>query len=267
MSPKQLQDLIPSLLEITRRAGEEILKVYRTDFEVQYKDDKSPVTEADMAAHHLIVDALQELTPDIPVLSEESTGIAWAKRKHWQRYWLVDPLDGTREFLNRSGEFTVNIALIDNHRPVFGVVGVPVSGDIYWGGALTGAWHSSADGDLEQLHVVEPHSPLRVLASRNHLNPDTKAFISALRDTWGPIALVQAGSSLKICRIAEGRADLYPRLGPTSEWDTAAAHAVLLGAGGRVICLKGEPLLYNRKQNLLNPSFVASGLQSPPLAG
>lgn len=210
---------------------------------------------------------MRQLTSEIPILSEETADTARSAPKQRKSYWLVDQLDGTRGFLNSPAEFMVNISAILHHKPVLGVVGVPMTGFLYWDRLAIGAWHRTTDRQEEQLKVIEAHSPLRVLASKNHLNPDTKASISALCDTWGPIELVQAGSSLKICHIAEGRADLYPRLGPTSEWDTAAAHAVLLGAGGRVICLKGEPLLYNRKQNLLNPDFVASGLQSPPLAG
>lgn len=255
MSPEQLQELIPHLLDITQRAGEKILKVYRTDFEVQYKDDKSPVTEADMAAHHLIVDALGALTPDIPILSEESAEVPWSERSQWRTYWLVDPLDGTREFLNRSGEFTVNVALIHDHQPILGVVGVPAARGLYWGGKMLGAWQKKTGGEVTRLKVTEPPPKLRVLASKNHLNDDTKAFIKML----GPVELVQAGSSLKICLIAEGRADLYPRLGPTCEWDTGAAHGVLAGAGGQLATLDGESLLYNCKSSLTNPSFVAVG--------
>lgn len=254
MSPEQLQSLIPQLLDITQRAGEEILKVYRTEFDVRYKDDKSPVTEADMAAHHLILSSLKALTPDIPVLSEESAHVPWSERRQWTTYWLVDPLDGTREFLNRSGEFTVNIALIHDHQPALGVVGVPVTGDLYWGGETLGAWRKDSEGQIVKLEVAERPPKLRVLASKNHLNAATTAYI----DKLGPIELLQAGSSLKICRIAEGKADLYPRLGPTAEWDIGAAHAVLLAAGGSVKTEEGEPLRYNTKEDLINAGFVAS---------
>lgn len=253
MDHQTLQALIPGLLDITRRAGEAILDVYRTDFAVQYKGDNSPVTEADMAAHHIIVEGLKQLTSDVPILSEEAADIPWQIRRQWYRYWLVDPLDGTREFLGRSGEFTVNIALIEAGRPILGVVGVPVTDDFYWGGKRIGAWHQNHYGPVRRLNVVVPGSTPRVLASKNHLNEETRAYI----DTLGPVELVQAGSSLKICRIAEGKADLYPRLGPTSEWDTAAAHAVLLGAGGQISAEGGEPLLYNLKESLLNPCFIA----------
>lgn len=253
MEDQALQTLIPALLDITRRAGDEILKVYRTDFDVRYKEDSSPVTEADMAAHHVIVDSLRQLTPDLPILSEESAQVPWSERKQWRTYWLVDPLDGTREFLNRSDEFTVNIALIEDHLPVLGFVGVPVTGDIYWGGETLGAWHRRKTGQVSRLNVSAPGAALRVLASKNHLNPETQTYI----DRLGPVELIQAGSSLKFCRIAEGKADLYPRLGPTSEWDTAAAHALLLGAGGAVTHVTGESLLYNKKESLLNPYFIA----------
>ncbi|MAM00612.1 3'(2'),5'-bisphosphate nucleotidase CysQ [Hydrocarboniclastica marina] len=253
MDKNAIQAIIPELLEIAEAAGEAILEVYRTVIAVEYKGDNSPVTAADMAAHHIIMDGLTRLTPDTPILSEEAANIPWSTRQQWQRYWLVDPLDGTREFLNRSGEFTVNIALIEGGQPILGVVSVPVTGDYYWGGEATGAWHRGSVGTVRELKVSAPASKLRVLASKSHLNEETRAYI----DKLGPVELVQAGSSLKICRIAEGKADLYPRLGPTSEWDTAAAHAVLLGAGGRISTVKGDPLLYNQEETLLNPHFIA----------
>jgi 3'(2'), 5'-bisphosphate nucleotidase len=221
---------------------------------VQTKDDNSPITEADIASHHVIVDGLTALTPDIPILSEESANAPWEERKTWTRFWLVDPIDGTKDFTNRTGEFTVNIALIENGEPVMGVVTAPALGDAYWGIKGQGAWKREADGSTRRLAVENPPQAIRAVASKNHMNEDTRHFIQQL----GEHQLVQAGSSLKFCRIAEGQADIYPRLGPTCEWDTGAAHAVLVAAGGKVTQLDGTPLAYG-KEEVLNPYFVASG--------
>jgi len=239
---------------LAKRAGEAILRVRQACLAEQHqvKLDGSPVTQADLAAHRVIAQGLAELTPDISVLSEE--GQTLLEPADRSSFWLVDPLDGTREFVAGSGEFTVNIALIERETPVFGVVYVPMTAELFWGGATIGAW-------VEQAAVQEPlrvsirnaAQPLRVMASKRHLNADTQAFLNKL----GPISLVNAGSSLKFCRIAQAQADLYPRLGPTCEWDTAAAQAVLEGAGGHVFKLTGEPLKYG-KRDPLNPSFIAS---------
>jgi len=200
------------------------------------------------------VDGLTALTPDIPILSEESANAPGEERKTWTRFWLVDPIDGTKDFTNRTGEFTVNIALIENGEPVMGVVTAPALGDAYWGIKGQGAWKREADGSTRRLAVENPPQAIRAVASKNHMNEDTRHFIQQL----GEHQLVQAGSSLKFCRIAEGQADIYPRLGPTCEWDTGAAHAVLVAAGGKVTQLDGTPLAYG-KEEVLNPYFVASG--------
>ena len=190
------------------------------------------------------------------MLSEESATSEIEARRSWQQYWLVDPLDGTREFIKRNGEFTVNIALIDGHEPVLGVVTAPVPGTSYLGAAGLGAFKQDASGERQPIEVTRPAAePLRVVGSRSHPSPD----LAALLETLGPHDIKPMGSSLKICLVAEGEADLYPRLGPTSEWDTAAAQAVLIAAGGSMMDLKGQPLTYNARESLLNPHFLALG--------
>jgi 3'(2'), 5'-bisphosphate nucleotidase len=244
---------------IARRAGAAILEVYAGSFAVETKSDDSPLTAADMAAHRVIVNGLHELTPDIPVLSEESKDIAWNVRREWERYWLVDPLDGTREFVKRNGEFTVNIALIENHVPVLGVVLVPVTGELYYGVAGEGAFLETAPGAMPQPIATRPAASIPIVAgSRSHGNDRQLAMLEKL----GYYRLVSVGSSIKFCMVARGDADLYLRLGPTSEWDTAAAQCVLEQAGGAVVDLQGEPLRYNAGESLLNPEFLALGDRS-----
>lgn len=259
MSEREPEALLPELTAISRRAGAAILDIYRQDFAVSHKDDHSPLTQADLASHRLIRDTLAELTPRIPLLSEESTEVNFATRSGWDEYWLVDPLDGTREFVNRNGEFTVNIALVRNHCPVMGIVHVPVTGITYTGVPGAGAWRQTADGEPSRITVRRPgDGPLIVVGSRSHANPQLQAYLAAL----GPHQLVSMGSSLKFCLVAEGKADFYPRLGPTSEWDTAAAQAVVVAAGGAVVTLDGQPLCYNQKDSLLNPDFLV--FANPP---
>jgi 3'(2'), 5'-bisphosphate nucleotidase len=250
----QFASLLPDVITLAEAASKKVLEIYRTDFNVEFKADNSPLTAADMASHHIIVDGLRQLSPDIPILSEESANAPWAERRHWYRFWLVDPIDGTKEFTNRSGEFTVNIALIEHGVPILGVVTAPALGEVYWGVKGEGAFKRDKAGHIRRLNVVVPPAIKRVVASKNHLNEETEAFIEAL----GEHRLVQAGSSLKFCKIAEGHADIYPRLGPTCEWDTGAAHAILSAAGGKVETLEGKPLPYG-KEDVLNPYFVASG--------
>jgi len=242
-----------AIAELAVEAGKAILEIYEQDFEVTQKDDASPLTQADLASHHIICKGLAHLTPDIPVLSEESSDVDWDARADWNQYWLVDPLDGTKEFIDRNGEFTVNIALIRYHSPILGVVHVPVKGTTYTG--LVGKWASrhDTDGTMEHIRVRKPCAdPVRVVGSRSHANPRLQDFLERI----GNHELISMGSSLKFCLLAEGKADFYPRLGPTSEWDTAAAHAVVLAAGGKIITLDGKPLRYNLKKSLLNPEFL-----------
>jgi 3'(2'), 5'-bisphosphate nucleotidase len=251
---KELSSLLDPVCAIARQAGEEILKIYDSGFAVEDKADGSPLTAADRAAHQTIVNALATLTPDLPVLSEEACDIEYTVRSRWHRYWLVDPLDGTKEFVKRNGEFTVNIALIDNRQPVLGVVYVPVTGVTYYGCRGSGAFKQLADGDPAPIKVkAYEGGPVRVVASRSHASPALQQFL----DSVGEVETISMGSSLKLCLVAEGSADVYPRLGPTSEWDTAAAQAVVEFAGGTVSAVNGGPLVYN-KPDILNPWFVVS---------
>jgi len=254
-----LADLIQSVISISRSAGQEILEIYRSDFDVEMKDDNSPLTAADRAAHQIIQTSLEKLTPDIPVWSEESATIAYAERAGWEEFWLVDPLDGTKEFIKRNGEFTVNIALIRKHEPVLGVVHVPVTGQDYYGYCGGGAFLAEGGAAGKPISVCRPaQAPIRVVGSRSHAGAALEKYLKAL----GPHVMVPMGSSLKLCLVAAGSADIYPRLGLTSEWDTAAAQAVVENAGGTVIDLEGQRLLYNTKPEVLNPFFLVFGDES-----
>lgn len=250
------KDLIEPVRDIARQAGQRILDIYESDYAVEQKDDASPLTEADLAAHKTIVEGLSQLTPEWPILSEESADIPFSERSAWSQYWLVDPLDGTREFISRNGEFTVNIALIRGHEAVLGVVHVPVQDTDYYGKESLGAF-VQRPGQAPQPIRVSPFTsgPARVVGSRSHRGNSLDNYLAKL----GEHELVSMGSSLKICLVAEGRADVYPRLGPTSEWDTAAAHAVVTSAGGHVVDVYGNPLRYNTKDEYLNPFFIVYG--------
>jgi 3'(2'), 5'-bisphosphate nucleotidase len=240
---------------IARAAGREILDVYAQGATARVlKEDDSPLTAADQRSHRLIGSALAALTPGVPVLSEEAAQPPYAERARWARHWLVDPLDGTREFLSRNGEFTVNIALIEAHAPVLGVVHVPVSDTTYCGIPGEGATRQVGSRPAQAVEVAgRAAHPVRVVGSRSHRGDSLDGFLARL----GAHELKAVGSSLKFCMLAEGAADVYPRLGPTSEWDTAAGHAVLLAAGGTVVELDGQPLRYNTRAELTNPFFVA----------
>jgi 3'(2'), 5'-bisphosphate nucleotidase len=254
---QQLDQLIQPVVEIAARAGDAILTVYNSDdFGVEAKDDKSPLTAADKASHEFIVAALAKLTPDIPILSEESAEISWAERSQWPEYWLIDPLDGTKEFIKRNGEFTVNIALIQGHQAVLGAVHVPVQNRCFYGYQGGGAFEKAADGSIRKIGVTTPaQTPVRVVGSRSHRGELVDAYL----DKLGEHVMVSMGSSLKLCLVATGEADVYPRLGLTSEWDTAAAQAVVECAGGKVLQVTGEPLMYNAKKDILNPFFLVFG--------
>ena len=248
-------ELREAVISIAREAAAAILDVYENAFEVHSKSDASPLTAADLAAHHCIVEGLERLTPDLPVLSEEAADIPWETRRHWQRYWLVDPLDGTREFVKRNGEFTVNIALIEAGVPVFGVVLAPVGGSL-WHGVLGGpAYRRDGEADVLLRTRAPATGTLRVAASRSHRDARTEALLARVGDA----ETVGLGSSLKFCRIADGTLDVYPRFGPTSEWDTAAAQCVLEAAGGVVIAPDGRAFRYNQRPTLLNGDFLALG--------
>jgi 3'(2'), 5'-bisphosphate nucleotidase len=256
-TPADPGELLEDVVTLAHVAGEHILKVYdRDDFSVESKQDNSPLTAADLASHHAIVAGLEQLSPDIPILSEESASLPYAERSSWSRYWLVDPLDGTREFIKRNGEFTVNIALIDDGVAVLGVVYVPVTGVCYSACRGRGAFKQAADGTPAPISVRRlDDGPVMVVGSRSHRGDSLNSFLEKL----GEHDMVGMGSSLKLCLVAEGAADIYPRLGLTSEWDTAAAQCVVEQAGGFVTSLDMQPLRYNTKDSLLNPFFLVFG--------
>lgn len=251
-------DLEP-LLATARRAGDAILKVYGTAFAVDVKEDASPLTEADRRSNAVILEALEAHYPGIPVISEETRALPYAERSGWERCWLVDPLDGTKEFIKRNGEFTVNIALVERGEPVAGVVFQPVGDRLYWAQRGSGAWRSVGGGAPERLSGGPHYATLdavTVVASRSHLTDEVRDFVAALEAEGKSVEFLSSGSSLKLCLVAEGAAQVYPRLGPTMEWDTGAADAIVRESGKRVLEWESrEPLRYN-KENLLNPWFV-----------
>jgi 3'(2'), 5'-bisphosphate nucleotidase len=250
---RDLHALAESLMPIVARAGAAIMRIYDLDFAVQRKEDNSPLTLADLESQRVILEGLARMTPDIPILSEESAQAPWSERHSWRELWVVDPLDGTREFVKRNGEFTVNIALVREHDPVLGVVAAPAQGLLYWGAAGVGAFSHHRGAAQIPIHVAAPHDPLRVVGSRSHLSAETAGFLTRL----GPHEMTGIGSSLKFCWVAEGKADLYPRFGPTSEWDTAAGQALLEAAGGQVTRLDGHRLRYNCRESVINGDFLA----------
>jgi 3'(2'), 5'-bisphosphate nucleotidase len=254
-------DWLPEIIAIARSAGSAIMQVYAGEIEIQRKDDNSPLTEADMAAHHIIEAGLQKLSPALPVLSEESVTIPYEVRSKWRRYWLVDPLDGTREFIKRNGEFTVNIALIDDGRPVMGVVYAPAKELLYFASRENGAFRQKGAQDESAIRAraLNPEK-VTIAGSRSHSDIRVESLLSNITGKLSAPELIPMGSSLKICMVAEGRADLYPRLGLTSEWDTAAAQCILEEAGGRLIDTNGNPFIYNTKESLLNAEFFACGV-------
>ncbi|GAB6068224.1 3'(2'),5'-bisphosphate nucleotidase CysQ [Methylothermus subterraneus] len=249
-----LADLQARVLAAVRRAGHKILKIYASDFSVYRKGDRSPLTAADTAAHRCLKEALWSLPAQFPILSEEDEAAPYQERRKWSTYWLLDPLDGTKEFINRNGEFTVNVALIHHHEPVLGVVHVPVQDTTYYAATGLGAFKQVGEAAPQAIRVRKPApEKLVIVGSRSHQTPAFKAYLQKLD---GAYELISIGSSLKFCLVAEGRADLYPRLGPTSEWDTAAAQCVVVEAGGYVVDLAGKPLRYNTKDSILNPYFL-----------
>ncbi|ALP52238.1 3'(2'),5'-bisphosphate nucleotidase CysQ [Candidatus Tenderia electrophaga] len=257
MSPSApYSELLEPVKAVAHAAGDAIMKVYQGHYCVEQKSDDSPVTEADYAAHNVIAERLAALTPDWPVLSEEGEAVAFERRRQWRRYWLVDPLDGTREFIKCNGEFTVNIALIEDHRPVLGVIQVPVSRECYFAAAGDGAWFQP---DGQAAYAIRARQwdggNITIAGSRSHRSPIFCSFLEFFDD----YRVLSLGSSLKSCYVAQGRADIYARFGPTSEWDTAAAQCVVEAAGGRLTDLALRPLRYNTKDSLINPPFFAFG--------
>ena len=245
-------ELIEQLIEISKEAGKAILEVYNTNFDYQIKEDLSPLTRADTLSNNIICERLKVLTPEIPILSEENSDIPFNIRSLWKKYWLVDPLDGTKEFIKRNGEFTVNIALINNNEPVFGVIYIPVNNRLFWGSRDYGSYEIKSDMRERKIQVSDKNIN-KIACSRSHSNPEFNNFLDKL-DTYKTMKI---GSSLKFCLIANGEIDIYPRLGPTSEWDIAAGEAILRSAGGCIIDLEGKNILYNKK-NIINPSFIAA---------
>jgi 3'(2'), 5'-bisphosphate nucleotidase len=250
---RNLLDLADALMPTVASAGAAIMRIYEGAFAVQQKDDNSPLTLADLESQRIIIEGLKRLTLDLPILSEESVQAPWAERKRWKELWVVDPLDGTREFVKRNGEFTVNIALVVDHEPRLGIVAAPAQGLLYWGAAGMGAFSRHRDAPQCRIHTCPPQTPIRVVGSRSHASAETAGYLARL----APHVMSGIGSSLKFCLIAEGKADLYPRFGPTSEWDTAAGQALLEAAGGHVTRLDGHRLRYNCRETVINGDFLA----------
>ncbi len=258
-----MNDLLKMAITSAVEAGEKIIEIYKQDFPVEFKQDNSPLTEADRKAHDIIINCLSASA--LPLLSEEGKAIPFSTRKDWKKFWLIDPLDGTKEFIKKNGEFTVNIALIKNSKPVLGVVYVPVTGVIYFGTEEKGSYRNDVDrnkniDDLISTAIKLPDCNISktytVVASRSHFSAETETFINERKEKFGEVNLINAGSSIKLCLVAEGKANVYPRLAPTMEWDTAAGHAVAKFAGCKIFDFKtNEELNYN-KENLLNPWFV-----------
>ena len=249
------EQLIASTVEIAKLAGEGIIEIYNSDFDYQLKKDLSPITAADNLSHNIITEKLESLTPEIPILSEENCDMPYNIRSQWSQYWLVDPLDGTKEFINKNGEFTVNIALIDNNIPVLGIIHIPVTNETYWGSQASGSFYSTEKNDAERINVADNHqNPIRLVVSRSHPSEMLNSLLEKLVD----YEIIEVGSSIKFCHIASGQADCYPRFGPTSEWDTAAGEAIVSYAGGHVVTASGDSMNYNVKEDYLNPNFVVS---------
>ncbi|WP_345985254.1 3'(2'),5'-bisphosphate nucleotidase CysQ [Sulfurimonas sp. HSL-1656] len=251
------------IVAIAKKAGDAIMAIYEQGFTVEYKDDNSPLTTADTTANEIICQALKEFYPKIPLLSEENKAVPYEERKHWEFYWCIDPIDGTKEFIKKNGEFTVNIALIHKDTPVLGVVYAPALGDMYKAKKGEGAFKNGLRLPLKENKT--PELSLHVVASKSHLSEETQAFIDTLAKTTREIHQVSKGSSLKLCMVAEGEADVYPRLAPTMEWDTAAADAVVRESGKMIYQYAPDisdnvPMVYN-KPDLLNPWFVAKDVR------
>src|SRR5258707_921142 len=250
---RDLSALARALMPIVARASAAIMRIYDSGFTVQRKEDNSPLPLADLESQRIIIEGLTEVSPGVPILSEESAQAPWHERKHWTELWVVDPLDGTREFVKRNGEFTINIALVVDHEPLLGIVAAPARGLLYWGARGVGAFSRHRGAAQSSIHVAPPHTPVRVVGSRSHASAETASYLAGL----GPHTLSGIGSSLKFCLIAAGEADLYPRFGPTSEWDTAAGQALLEAAGGHVTRPDGHRLRYNCRASVINGDFLA----------
>ncbi len=250
---RELLGLADALVPVALRAGDAIMAVYRGPFTVERKRDDSPLTQADLDSQRIILEGLAALTPGVPILSEESAQAPWSERRTWRELWVVDPLDGTREFVKRNGEFTVNIALVVEHEPVLGLVAIPAQERVYFGAAGCGAYRRLPQGLVAKIGIAPPATPLRVVGSRSHKSAETDAYLERLPRH----EFIGVGSALKFCLLAEGSADLYPRFGATSEWDVAAGQGLLEAAGGHVTRMDGHRLRYNCRESLINGDFVA----------
>lgn len=250
---QDLSELTEEIKIISKEAGKKILEIYETDFSVENKEDNSPLTAADMAAHNTICQSLEKLTPNTPLLSEESSDISFAERQSWQQYWLIDPMDGTREFVKRNGEFSVNIALIEKQKSILGVIHIPVSGTTYYASLKNGAYKHNQEQAPKNISARKTNPDnITIAGSRSHGNQQQRDFIKKLDNP----EILAIGSSLKFCLVAEGLADIYPRFGPTSEWDSAAAQCIVEESGAIVVDTNFKTLEYNTKESLLNPSFL-----------
>ena len=251
--------LIQSVIEIARQAGAAIMEIYASDFDIQIKDDRSPLTEADIRANTIITEGLEKIAPEVPVLSEEGRDIPFNERSKWESYWLVDPLDGTREFIKNNDEFTVNIALLEYNQPIFGIVYAPALNKLYFGSSEKGSFKSNEGDTFTPISVnAKVTNPVQIAVSRSHPSLKMNSFISQ----FDKYDLHPMGSSLKICSVSDGTVHFYPRLGPTMEWDTAASHAIIRAAGGELINIgTNKPLEYN-KEDLINPKFIAGNVQN-----
>ena len=253
--------LLLDVCNVSIEAGKEILNFYNNDIEVTHKEDLSPLTKADLASNKIILEALKKLNSNIPILSEESL-VDWSIRKDWKKYWLVDPLDGTKEFIKKNGEFTVNIALIEDNNPILGVVYVPAKSLLYLAEKNKGSFKTNTKNKLENFEGIQKiivssqTTRARVIGSRSHSNA---TFDNWVKEKFPNADIVQAGSSLKFCLIAEGEADIYPRFSPTSEWDIAAGHIIVNEAGGKIRTFQNDSIKYNTKENIINPEFYAIG--------
>jgi len=251
---------IQKINSIAKKAGNEIMKIYQQDFNIDYKSDNSPLTKADIQSNEIIITNLKSVYPDIPILSEENKEIPYKTRKNWEYFWLIDPLDGTKEFVKKNGEFTVNIALIYKDMPVLGVIYTPALDLLYYAQKDRGAFKQEKNKKPRRLPIYNhpDNDTLKVIVSKSHYNQETKEFVDNLKNQYKKIEFINIGSSLKFCLIAEGKADIYPRLAPTMEWDTAAGQAIVEESKGRITKYKTKESIRYNKQNLLNPYFIAT---------
>tara|TARA_B110000438_G_scaffold237418_1_gene234795 strand:- start:492 stop:1307 length:816 start_codon:yes stop_codon:yes gene_type:complete len=255
--------LIDDLIVISKEAGKAIMKIYSSDFDFQIKEDLSPLTLADNISNKIICEKLKILTPDLPIISEEGSKISFEVRSRWKKYWLIDPLDGTKEFIKRNGEFTINIALIENNIPILGIIHIPTTNETYWGSNIDGSYYSNERIFKKRIRISNNSvAPIRIITSRSHPNKSLNLLLKEI----GKYEIIRLGSSLKFCHIASGNADFYPRFGPTSEWDIAAGDAIVRYAGGYISDLNNKPIMYNMKESFLNPNFIVSRNKSEGLA-